>query len=213
MAVVRISDDLKNGVLANAKRLFDSQLDAAQKAAPDIVDQVLALVYTDILPHAKAMPKEMFEWADNASVTITNNGRNALIHKRPTNIKFPKFQSSVKLSDGVHLSPYGGAAITLPDTPKYESYIKQMREWDDHVRNIEKQRDEFVDGVKKVLNAHATLAPALKAWPPLWDLVPEEYKNRHRKVVERTKPEATIAPDVDLNKLTSLVVASKLGGR
>jgi hypothetical protein len=66
----------------------------------------------------------------------------------------------------------------------------------------------FVEQVKKIINAHATLAPALKLWQPLWDLIPEDYKERHRKVVERTKSDTQV--DVDLGSLTATVVAHKL---
>ena len=45
-------------------------------------------------------------------------------------------------------------------------------------------------------------------WQPLWDLIPEEYKERHRKIVERTKTDTQV--DVDLGSLTATVVAHKL---
>jgi len=45
-------------------------------------------------------------------------------------------------------------------------------------------------------------------WPPLWDLIPEEYKDRHRQVVEREKKEVVV--NVDLGTLTATVVAHKL---
>jgi hypothetical protein len=63
--------------------------------------------------------------------------------------------------------------------------------------------------VKKVIEAYTTLAPALKAWPPLWELIPENYKNKHRQVVEREKKEVKL--DVDINKLTALSTAAKFG--
>jgi hypothetical protein len=63
--------------------------------------------------------------------------------------------------------------------------------------------------VKKVTEAYSTLAPALKAWPPLWDLIPEDVKNTHRKIVERTKNDVVL--DVDIGKLTALSTAAKFG--
>ena len=63
-------------------------------------------------------------------------------------------------------------------------------------------------GVKKIIGMHTTLGPALKAWPPLWDLVPEGTKNRHRKVVERVKPEVAEV-EVDLTALTGTITAAK----
>jgi len=59
-----------------------------------------------------------------------------------------------------------------------------------------------------VIEAHATLAPALKMWQPLWDLIPEEYKDRHRQVVEREKKDVKV--DVDLTALTAQVAFHKM---
>jgi hypothetical protein len=63
--------------------------------------------------------------------------------------------------------------------------------------------------VTKVIEAHATLAPALKVWPPLWELIPDEYKDRHREIKVQGKKEVTI--DVDLGKLTAMSTAAKFG--
>jgi len=45
-------------------------------------------------------------------------------------------------------------------------------------------------------------------WQPLWDLIPEEYKERHRQVVEREKKEVKV--DVDLTALTAQVAFHKM---
>ena len=47
-------------------------------------------------------------------------------------------------------------------------------------------------------------------WPPLWDLVPESYKDRHREIKEREKKEVSV--NVDLGAMTAAVVANKIGG-
>jgi hypothetical protein len=84
----------------------------------------------------------------------------------------------------------------------------EVKEWQDRIKAVNTKRDEFVAQVQKIITAHATLAPALKMWQPLWDLIPEEYKERHRKVVEREKKELAI--DVDLSAMTAAVVAHKI---
>ena len=72
--------------------------------------------------------------------------------------------------------------------------------------------EEFVDGVMAVVNAPATLAPAVKAWSGLWELVPEEYQERAKRVVPKKERQVVTrdGADVDLNKLTGVGVASKL---
>ena len=63
--------------------------------------------------------------------------------------------------------------------------------------------------VSKVCDAYSTLAPALKAWPPLWDLIPEDVKDKHREIKERVKSEAVLS--VDIGKLTALSTTAKFG--
>jgi hypothetical protein len=65
--------------------------------------------------------------------------------------------------------------------------------------------------VQKILHAHATLAPALKAWPALWDLLPESVKNKHRLVVSKASSEKPDLDGVDVASLTATVVMNKLG--
>ena len=59
------------------------------------------------------------------------------------------------------------------------------------------------------METYTTLAPALKAWHTLWDLLPDEAKERHKKIVERNRKD-TIDVDVDLNSMTAAVTFSKL---
>ena len=90
----------------------------------------------------------------------------------------------------------------------FEDIKAEAIAYKERVRLVTERRTLFVEQVKKIINAHATLAPALKMWQPLWDLIPEEYKERHRKIVERTKTDTQV--DVDLGSLTATVVAHKL---
>jgi hypothetical protein len=41
--------------------------------------------------------------------------------------------------------------------------------------------------------------------------VPEWAKNKHKEIVERKKPERE-TPEVDMNRLTAVLAASKIGG-
>jgi hypothetical protein len=72
-----------------------------------------------------------------------------------------------------------------------------------------KRQSDFMESVKTILGQFTTLAPALKAWPALWDLVPEKDKERHRTVVSREKSSADLS-GVDLNKLTALATQAKM---
>jgi hypothetical protein len=103
---------------------------------------------------------------------------------------------------------YSDTELTLKDIPMFEDIKAEAVAYMERVRVVRERKTMFVEQVKKIINAHATLAPALKLWQPLWDLIPEDYKERHRKVVERTKSDTQV--DVDLGSLTATVVAHKL---
>jgi hypothetical protein len=71
---------------------------------------------------------------------------------------------------------------------------------------------EFTEGVSKILSSFSTLAPALKEWPPLWELVPEHAKNKHKEITEKRKADKPSIDNSTLNTLTAAMIASKLGG-
>ena len=80
------------------------------------------------------------------------------------------------------------------------------------IYDIKAEAREFVDGVEKVIESHSTLAKALKKWEGLWDLLPSEAKERHKRVVERyeSEPVEDTTKDVDFDKLTASIVTSKI---
>jgi hypothetical protein len=71
-------------------------------------------------------------------------------------------------------------------------------------------RGTLSHGITKVLDAYTTLAPALKALPALWDLLPDDTKDKHKEVVERKKTKAEDI-DIDFGSITSTIIANKLG--
>lgn len=208
MAVVRFSDELKVNIINNAKGLFQPRIDKLVIAPPDLGDEIATMVTAEHAEYVRALPKDFFSWCQGVSLTIsTDTGKKAF--ELPTKNLYACPRSWVNNSDGSSYDSGYKVSVKLPNTEKYAHIRDQLMQWQSGVDALVQQRDEFVSGVRQVLNAHATLAPALKAWPPLLDLVPDKYKERHRKVVARTKVEEP-ALDVDLTKLTSTVVASKL---
>ena len=87
--------------------------------------------------------------------------------------------------------------------------IVEAKRWDREMKAATTARDEFVNGVVKVLEAHQALNAAVKSWPALWDLLDEPLRERHRAVEKRAKTEAPVIA-ADLDKLTSAVVLTKI---
>lgn len=208
MATVRFSDELKNAIVKNAEAIFKKQLDDAQASYPkDWADRVYERAFAPYIPSMNTLPSCFFTTISNINIAkigdmkvgvgcdLTN--RRAYPYALPTTDDFP-----------VSKIGYGETELTLKDIPMFEDIKVEATAYLERVRVVRERKTMFVEQVKKIINAHATLAPALKMWQPLWDLIPEEYKERHRKVVERTKNEVSV--DVDLGSLTAAVVAHKL---
>jgi hypothetical protein len=80
----------------------------------------------------------------------------------------------------------------------------------ERVRAAVDRRQEFITGVQKLLDSCNTLNQACHIWPPLWELVPTNIKRIYHEIpTQRVK--VTAPPDVDLDRLTAILTAVKLG--
>jgi len=100
--------------------------------------------------------------------------------------------------------------MEVEDVPMFEDIKTEVLAYKNKITILIERKAKFVNGVKELICAHSTLAPALKAWQPLWDLLPDTAKVRHNSKVERNaKVDVQLA--ADLNALTATIVASKIG--
>jgi hypothetical protein len=209
MATVRFSDELKDAIIKNAEAIFAKQLDEALASYPkDWADRVYERAFAPYIPSMNSLPSCFFN--DIESINIAKIGELEvgvackLTNKRAYPANIPKTDDFPVKNTGY----YSNTELVLKDSPMFEDIKAEAIAYKERVRVIRERKTVFVGQVKQIITAHATLAPALKMWQPLWDLIPESYKERHRKVVERTKGEVTV--DVDLGSLTAAVVAHKL---
>lgn len=208
MATVRFSDELKGLIIKNAEAIFTKQLDDALASYPkDWADRVYERAFAPYIPSMNSLPSCFFTTVGTINLakigdmklgvacTLTNS--RAYPYALPKSDDFP-----------VTKTGYSDTELTLKDIPMFEDIKAEAIAYMERVRVVRERKTMFVEQVRKIITAHATLAPALKMWQPLWDLIPEAYKERHRTIVERTKSEVTV--DVDLGSLTAAVVAHKL---
>ena len=100
-------------------------------------------------------------------------------------------------------------AIVLTNELVWGEFYAEVVAYNQRVSVAKQRQTEFIQMVHKICDTYSTLAPALKAWPPLWDLIPEDVKDKHREIKERTKNEVVL--DVDIGKLTAMSTAAKFG--
>jgi hypothetical protein len=165
-------------------------------------------LFGDITPVINAVP---YNW-----LFTTDRIRIAKVADQPCGMEFTftrskpwpyQFQPTTLAAKCPHLSNLFN--INLTDHPAWGEFYAEVVIYRERVDTAVARQREFVDMVKAVCTGHTTLASALKVWPPLWDLIPEEYKEKHQARNTYTKAEVVL--DVDIEKLTTMSTAAKLG--
>lgn len=210
MAVVRITKQLTEDILTTAKGKFTDRIRAAEESVPNSErwgDYVYEKLLGKHIPIMEQLPIEFFNVVNKLQVNRVGGQGINIQFKLSANKRWPVLLPSDAPVDRSSYSHY----IALNNDPVWDELHAEVVAWRTRCSNIRAQASEFTEGVSKVLSSYSTLAPALKAWPPLWDLLPEYAKNKHKEIVERTKPDRE-APTLDTNKLTAVMAASKIGG-
>lgn len=204
MATVRFSKELQDLIVKNAERMFDKQMDAAKSDVNATWgDRIYEIIHHKYIPAMNALPICFFN--ETSSIKVSKiNGKDIggleckMTSQRPIPSSLPK-DVPAKSRD------YYGYELVGHE---WEEIALEIQGYRDRIAEVAQKKTNFVNAVKEVINAHATLAPALKMWPPLWDLIPDSYKDKHREIKEREKKEVVV--NVDLGTLTATVVANKL---
>lgn len=206
MAVVRITDTLTQQVLANANGLFAKRLDAAAKLdMPYSPLELYDMMFGEWKAHMLALPPEIMARETGFMVEKVNN---VIINYKvvlPTAMPVP---DRVPQTAYIATPSYFGGRYTLTGS-KWDALYEVALVRERHTVALTEEVKQFKEGVTTILKRFSTLAPALKAWPALWDLLPEDTKTKHKQVVDRKKPELA-ASDINTDKLTTAVVMSKL---
>ncbi len=208
MATVRITKELTEQITANARAKFTDRIKAAEATAPlGWGDYIYEKLFGKYVPLMEQLPEEFFDAADKIAVQRVG-GQVVNLHLTLSSRK--RWPRRLPADAPAEVNYYGGA-LTLKDDLAWGELYAEVVAWKEKCAVVRKQAGEFTEGVTKVLGAYSTLSPALKAWPPLWELVPEYAKNKHKEIVERKKADRE-APEIDTAKLTAVLAASKMGG-
>ena len=209
MATVRITKELTTDILAHARAKFSDSIKKAEDSRPDHHwgDYIYDAIYGEYAPIMAQLP---------AGFIHTTN--RVLIRKvGPYLIDLYFDFSAPKLWPGT-LPPEAPAenhysqALTLDDSPVWNDLRAEVMAWKGRCDAARKRSQEFTEGVSKVLENFSTLAPALKEWPPLRELVPDWAKNKHKEITEKRKSDKPAVDKDVLGRLTGAITAAKLGG-
>lgn len=208
MATVRFSKELIDRIVKQATAKMEPAVAKARETKPDNSwgQRIYDILFHNDIPSVSQVSSHWFTQTDKLVIERVGSQRCSLefqfISSRPWPYNFVETELAKKENSW-------NSAITLKNHLVWGEFHAEVTAYYQRVQEAAKRRDEFVDAVKKICNTYSTLAPALKAWPPLWELVPEDVKNKHREVKEREKKEVVL--EVDLGKLTALSTAAKFG--
>lgn len=209
MATVRFSKELIAAILSDAKGKMQPAVVRASERKPDpawgqrIYDKLFP---QDVRSIVSSLPSYWFLTKDTIRIESVCDVQCGLDFPLTSKLPWPNEFPNSELADKKYSFRDG---ISLKQHPEWEEFATELRAYWQGINDAKKRQTEYVEMVDKVVNAYSTLAPALKAWPPLWDLVPEVYRDKHREIKERGKN--VVELDVDLGKLTALTTAAKFG--
>lgn len=165
---VRISDKLIGEVTGNISDLYKYYVEDVEKQKPDVGDRIYELLYGPYLSQMQQLPATFFRRMDRIETRFV--GEEILGYSFKL--------SSVKLGayghppgDNVEVSDYGDK-VNIKRTPYTEEIIDAIASWHKQKQELYEVRNQATDAVRRVMRANKSLAPAIKAFPPLVDLLP-----------------------------------------
>lgn len=218
MATVRFSSELRSDIRRRAEKTFDARIEAVSAVDESWGQRIYDHVFREYYPRMQALPACFFSQTTDWHIDelLDRSGgriaRPSYTFTLASAVPLPKeYPSGFKLKGSWNLSRFD-YICDLGDEFDAE-LCKYFTARQQRIDSVNKQRVEFANNVMAVCDSFVTLAPALKAWPPLWDLIPDNYRERHLEVTER-KSAASKAEDllnkVDLSTMTATVVSTKL---
>lgn len=221
MAIVKITKDLRQSILETASAMFVDRRNAAHKLDTHWTAQSLAdfafqpiqdlLRHTDIQPFLSKASTVRVQALNGASLWEGFSIHNGFV---PSPKGRPYYRRVVNpdKSEGriTAAQQYDVLTLDFENVHAVNDLKQAIDDRDKRVAEVKILQQDFTTAVKAVLDAHTTLAPALRAWPPLWELLNEKTKERHKEVVTRAKAEKPVI-SVDLTAATSIVTLKRMG--
>lgn len=211
MTTVRFSKELCDRIVQEARSKMQPAVDRAKAAAPsnDWGQRIYDTLFSEVIPAVNAVPLDWMNVTKSFSVEKVGSLNTSLKFDFHTDKAWPRVFVTNPLA--APYTSYQNTRLELSANPAWDEFAAEVQEYMRKVNEAEVRRNEFITMVAKVIQTHSTLAPALKMWPALWDLIPEDVKDRHREVKVRDKTEVAVDESIDLNKLTSMATAAKFG--
>jgi hypothetical protein len=220
MATVRFSNELKEQILEHAKAPFDKRSSEIRKMPTEegLFDIIYKRALGDWFTTVQSLPDGFMETCTSFTLTrlVTPHGSEIAVHyvfQLPQPVRWVdncKAIASRIQQDGWHSTNFKYFIDpTSADDVRIEHCFKNMNEL---LRQNQERKEKFVNGITTLMETHTTLAPALKAWPALWDLLPQSTKDKHLEVKDKSaaQEKKAVIDQLDLASMTATVVVNKM---
>jgi len=208
MATVRFSKELIDRIVAKARSNMAPAVTKAEESKPDNSwgQRIYDTMFLEAKPFITQAPAGWLKMVDRMDIEQVGSARCDMRFTFSPSVPWPNVFVTTALAKKDRSYSDG---IALTDELVWGEFYAEVVAYNQRVHAAKQRQADFVAMVSKVCDAYSTLAPALKAWPPLWDLIPDDVKDKHREIKERTKNEVVL--DVDIGKLTAMSTAAKFG--
>ena len=206
---VRISDRLIGEVAGNISDLYKYFAEDIEKHKPDVGDRIYELLYGPYLSRMQDLPETFFRKLDRMEVKAVAGEHLGYSFKL----------SSVRL--GAYTHPPGDNVegfekhsdkVNIKYTKYTEDLCGAILSWHKQKTDIYEVRNNATQAVRRVLREHKSLAPAIKAFPPLVDLLPAATRQKI-DVPQHRLTSALMELDPDLKRLASDLALKKMLNR
>lgn len=209
MATVRITDTLLDRVREKCNDMYRKRIAAADEFFMDksVLAEKLLDAYLDesgVRHHFEVLPKD---WVSRGKILFFSkvNGWQPELKQLtlPVERHIPR-----RLATHDYYSP--GAEI---NSNSLNEVVAQWQAYEKNKAEVYGERSAFEEKIQTFLKRHTTLRSALAQMPALWEMLPQETKDRHNSVVIRSraaKSQDDAGDDIDVNELTAQVVVAKV---
>ncbi len=207
MAIVRFSKELVDRIVRNAEVKMNPPIQRAMELRPDNAwgQKIYDIIFKDVKPFIPHFPNKWLRTVDR--FTLTKVGKESC--KFDFSFSSPQAWPYGIVETELFKTTDSYCTVGLSTHPVWLDLYDEVVAFNERLKAAKDRQTEFVGMVEKVCDAYSTLAPALKAYPALWELVPEDVKDKHREVKGREKKEIVL--DIDVNKFAAMSAAAKFG--
>jgi hypothetical protein len=209
MAIVKITDTLIHDVVRNVATLLDDEISDARDQRPDLGLVCLERVLEPYKEQIDATPPLWLIPCDKVYLCFDGNIEQ---YDLTPPVLAPLRLEATDMYDYRVGDSY--VTIQLKSPVMWRAELDAFKRWGETIIAMVSKQRAAKDNTEAILVKFNTLAPALKAWPALWDLLPNSYRDRHRAVSERRVRPAPIdaAKELEgLSGITAALTAAKMG--